>query len=124
MATIKDLNENSLVITPYGIAIAKIVDKDSGSIRVIHLTAKTPVTDFRISDIEICKNIKVKINTKSNYLDLNGKILSVKEYAPHVMLQKSRITCSVFHPELNKIVNIDFTQNEVEFISTREMGFY
>jgi hypothetical protein len=125
MATINELQKNNtLVTTPYGLGIVTVVDIDSNSVRVQHLIAKTPITDFKLNEIKLASNIKIKPNTKSNYLDLNGKILFVKEYAHHAMAEKSRITCSVFHSELNKIVDIDFTRNEIEFISDRMDGYY
>ena len=54
------------VKTPDGRAIVKVVDNIDCSVRVEHLEAKTPVTDYRFSDLEIlcyvCKVEEVAIS--------------------------------------------------------------
>lgn len=57
--------------------------------------------------------------TKSNYLGLNGISLEVKETVG------SLITCSILHPELNKVTNVDFNESEVKLRDNkREAGYY
>ncbi len=61
--------------------------------------------------------------TKSNYLNLNGTSLEVKEYFPN-KTNTGRVTCHLMHPELNKMVDVDFSENEVEIIEQRYSGYY
>lgn len=51
--------------------------------------------------------VKVKINTKSNYRNLNGKWLEVFEAV------ESRITCFVLDDETGKVIKIDFNVSEI-----------
>jgi hypothetical protein len=46
------------------------------------------------------------INTKSNYRNLNGRTLLVKEIVGR------RVTCMVFMPEVGKFNPVDFTIDE------------
>ena len=51
--------------------------------------------------------MQAKIQTKSNYLNLNGTWQVVEE------MKGKRVTCTVFHPEYKKFVQVDFTLKEV-----------
>lgn len=124
MATTKDLYQNRVVTTQYGTAIITMVDKETSFVRVKHLKSNTPVTDFRFSEIKLTSNtMRIIPQTKSNYLNLNGISLDVKEYLPN-KTHTGRITCSVVHPDLLKVVDVDFNENEVEIIEKRGDGFY
>jgi hypothetical protein len=56
------------VNTPDGKAIVKVVDNVDSCVRVEHLEAKTPVTDYRFSELEIlcsvCKDKKEAVAEK------------------------------------------------------------
>lgn len=41
-----------VVLTPHGRAIIKIVDYNNKAVRVEHLEAVTPITDYRFSDLK------------------------------------------------------------------------
>ena len=41
------------VITPHGKAIITVVDTIGKAVRVKHLEARTPITDYRFSDLKI-----------------------------------------------------------------------
>jgi hypothetical protein len=51
--------------------------------------------------------MKAKIKTKSNYQNLNGQWLQVKE------VSGTRVTCLNFSQEFQKTISIDFTLNEI-----------
>lgn len=58
--------------------------------------------------------MKAKVNTKSNYRNLNGKWLDVKE------IVGSRVSCVVFIEELQIKTTVDFNLKEiVEFSGKR-----
>lgn len=52
--------------------------------------------------------MKALINTKSNYNNLNGQWLEVKE------LQGNRVTCIAWSDEFNKFINVDFVLTEIK----------
>jgi hypothetical protein len=56
------------VKTPDGRAIVKVIDSVGCSVRVEHIEARTPVTDYRFSDLEIlcsvCKDEKAVVDGK------------------------------------------------------------
>ena len=54
------------------------------------------------------KTIYAKIETKSNYKNLNGKFLKVKE------LQGTRVTCELITEEHIQPLNVDFQLKEVK----------
>lgn len=54
------------------------------------------------------KTIYAKIETKSNYKNLNGKFLKVKE------LQGVRVSCELISEEHAQPLTIDFNLNEVK----------
>jgi len=54
------------------------------------------------------KTLTAKINTKSNFRDLNGTELQVTE------INKKRVTCKMFDYTIQKWINVDFTMSEVE----------
>ena len=56
------------------------------------------------------KILKAKIQTKSNFRNLNGEVLNVYE------IVKNRVTCNMFDPTIGKCIKADFTLNEVELI--------
>jgi hypothetical protein len=43
---------DEIVLTPHGKAIIKIVNKKEKTVRVEHLEAKTPITDYYFSEIK------------------------------------------------------------------------
>jgi hypothetical protein len=51
--------------------------------------------------------MKAKVNTKSNYLNLNGQWLNVKEIAG------KRVSCYHWSEDFQIMITIDFTLNEV-----------
>jgi hypothetical protein len=51
--------------------------------------------------------MKAKIKTKSNYQNLNGQWLQVKE------ILGTRVTCLNFSQEFQKMISIDFTLKEI-----------
>lgn len=53
------------------------------------------------------KTLTAKINTKSNFRDLNGTELQVTE------INKKRVTCKMFDYTIQKWINVDFTMSEV-----------
>ena len=63
-----DIKTGITVKTPDGKATVKVVDPIGCSVRVEHLEARTPVTDYRFSDIEalccVCKDEKVVVSGK------------------------------------------------------------
>ena len=54
--------------------------------------------------------MKALINTKSNYRNLNGQWLEVKE------IVGNRVSCVVFDEEYQKNITVDFTKKEVVYI--------
>lgn len=44
-----------MVETPYGKAVVKVIDRATKAVRVRHIDAKTPVTDFYIKDLKKVK---------------------------------------------------------------------
>ena len=50
------------------------------------------------------------IKTKSNFRNLNGKVVDVVEF------KGNRVTCRIWAEDLQKFVNADFTKNECIFI--------
>lgn len=54
--------------------------------------------------------MKALINTKSNYRNLNGKELEVKE------IYGKRVTCKLNDPEFPKALSVDFMLHEVTFV--------
>lgn len=58
-----------------------------------------------------------KINTKSNYRELNGTIQTVKE------IVGNRVTCMIFAPEFGKYIQADFTLNECDIIAQSAVTF-
>jgi hypothetical protein len=53
----------------------------------------------------------VKINTKSNYKDLNGQVFQVVE------VMDTRVSISVYDDSVQRNVIIDFGISEVEFVN-------
>jgi len=53
------------------------------------------------------KDLKVIVKTKSNFRDLNGKILDVFE------IVGTRVTCKVWDDIIQKKIQIDFSLKEV-----------
>jgi len=51
--------------------------------------------------------MKAKINTKSNFKNLNGQFLEVKEIAG------KRVSCLFFSEEFNRVITVDFTLKEI-----------
>jgi len=51
--------------------------------------------------------MQAKIKTKSNFQNLNGQWLQVKE------VLGTRVTCLKFSQEFQKNISIDFTLNEI-----------
>lgn len=49
----------------------------------------------------------IKVQTRSNYRNLNGKLLVVSETTG------TRVTCLVFDPETQKPVTVDFKLSEI-----------
>lgn len=58
------------------------------------------------------QEIQVKVNTKSNFMDLNGKWLSVYEF------KGRRVTVKYHHTETEAVHTIDFTIDEVVELQT------
>jgi len=58
------------------------------------------------------ENMKAKVNTKSNYKNLNGQWLEVKE------IVGTRVSCLSFSEEFQRMITIDFSLNEVTEIKT------
>ena len=58
--------------------------------------------------------MKAKVNTKSNYRNLNGQWLNVKE------IVGTRVTCIVEFEELGK-QSVDFTLKEVTELDTTSL---
>lgn len=52
---------------------------------------------------------KVRIDTKSNYRNLNGKVLEVKEEIG------TRVSCDIVD-ECGRTLTADFSRSEVEFV--------
>jgi hypothetical protein len=50
------------------------------------------------------------IKTKSNFRNLNGKVVDVVE------MVGNRVTCKIWAEDLQKFVNADFTKSECVFI--------
>lgn len=44
---------NQIVVTPHGKAKVTVVDEIGKAVRVEHLEARTPITDYRFSDLKI-----------------------------------------------------------------------
>jgi hypothetical protein len=51
--------------------------------------------------------MKAQIKTKSNYQNLNGQWLQVKE------IVGTRVTCVIFSQEFQKNISVDFTLTEI-----------
>jgi hypothetical protein len=58
--------------------------------------------------------MKVTVNTKSNFRNLNGVELDVSE------IHGTRVSCAVFNEDLNASETIDFTLSEVVKFSRHE----
>ena len=54
------------------------------------------------------KKLTAKINTKSNYKNLNGTIQNVSE------IKGNRVSCKVWDETVGKFITSDFTLKEVE----------
>jgi hypothetical protein len=123
----KNIADGQLLSTPNGVAILEQWDNIGKSVRVYHLKSKSPITDFRFNDVST-DPLRVIIKTKGNYMGLNGISFKIKSHSniESFKSNKSRITCEIFHPELLKLTESDFTLDEVEFVSslTREDGYY
>ena len=60
-----------------------------------------------LNHINTHTTMKAKINTKSNYRNLNGLWLNVKE------IEGKRVTCTVYLAEFNKKMDVDFLLSEI-----------
>jgi glycerate-2-kinase len=54
------------------------------------------------------KNLTAKINTKSNYRNLNGTIQHVSE------IKGNRVSCKIWDETISRFITSDFVLNEVE----------
>lgn len=70
------------------------------------------VLHLRIEHKSNGEQMKAKIKTKSNYKNLNGQWLEVKE------IVGTRVSCLWFSEEFQKTITIDFSLNEVSEIIT------
>lgn len=51
-----EFKERQLVMTPHGKAKVLIVDNINKSVRVEHLQARCPITDYKFSDLKLVEN--------------------------------------------------------------------
>lgn len=70
-------NKNQIVQTPLGIAQITIANNSEQSVRVKHLQSKTPITDFRMSELTSAERLNTQIKVGETYLNRGGVPMDV-----------------------------------------------
>jgi hypothetical protein len=56
--------------------------------------------------------MKALVNTKSNYRNLNGKLVAIKEFLGSI------VACEIYCEELGKMITFDLSLNEIKEIKS------